>query len=124
VDGVVIEADDHEFAPVERITPDSTVARTYDDPFPNPGPPHHEPRRTDVDPRAARRADRQVAGMFGLATLLLIGFIVSFVAVDKDQMISLPLVGKIGAQTPSSASRSAGRSRCRRRTRPTGRARR
>jgi ubiquinol-cytochrome c reductase iron-sulfur subunit len=98
VDGVVIEADDHEFAPVERITPDSTVARTYDDPFPNPGPPHHEPRRTDVDPRAARRADRQVAGMFGLATLLLIGFIVSFVAVDMDQMISLPLIGKIGAQ--------------------------
>src|SRR5262245_18363976 len=97
-DGVVIEADDHEFAPVERITPDSTVARTFDDPFPNPGLRHHEPRRTDVDPRAARSADNQVAGMFGLATLLLIGFIVAFVAVDKDQMVSLPLLGKIGAQ--------------------------
>ena len=97
-DGLVIEADDQEFAPVERRTPDSTVARTHDDPFPNPGLPHHEPRRTDIDPRAARRADLQVASMFGLATLLLIGFIVSFVAVDKDQMISLPLVGKIGAQ--------------------------
>jgi ubiquinol-cytochrome c reductase iron-sulfur subunit len=97
-DGVVIEADDHEFAAVERITPDSTVARTHDDPFPNPGLSHHEPRRTDVDPHAASRADLQVASMFGLATLLLIGFIVSFVAVDKDEMISLPILGKIGAQ--------------------------
>lgn len=97
-EGRVIEADDPGFTEVERLSPDSTVVRTHDDPFPNPGMPHHATRRTDVDPRAARRAERQVAGMFGLATVLLIGFIVSYVAVDKADMVSLPLLGEIGAQ--------------------------
>ena len=97
-DGIVIEPDDRAFGIVEEVAPDSTVARTHDDLFPNPGLPPHEPRRTDVDPRAARRAERQVAGMFGIATLLLIGLIASFVAVDKEDMISLPVFGTIGAQ--------------------------
>lgn len=78
--------------------PGSTVARPADDLFPDPGLPPHEPRRSDVDPRAARRAERQVAGMFGLATLLFIGFIAAYVGVDKERMISIPMLGKIGAQ--------------------------
>ena len=49
------------------------------DPIPDPGL-HHEPDRlTDVDPRAERRAERQVAGMFSLASLLIVAFIVCFV---------------------------------------------
>jgi ubiquinol-cytochrome c reductase iron-sulfur subunit len=37
--------------------------------FPNPGLPPHRPRLTDVDPQAARRAERQVAVLFGLSVL-------------------------------------------------------
>lgn len=81
-----------------RVLPGTTLARGSDDLFENPGLPPHEPRRTDVDPRAARRAELQVAGMFGLATLLLVGFIAAFVAIDKADTITLPVLGKIGAQ--------------------------
>lgn len=49
------------------------------DPIPDPGPPAHKLRLTDVDPRAERRVDRQVASMFGLASLLIIGFLVAYV---------------------------------------------
>lgn len=54
------------------------------DPIPDPGLPHDPPRLTDVDPRAERRAERQVAGMFALASVLLIGFIVAFFVFTID----------------------------------------
>lgn len=74
------------------------AARVTDDPFADPGRQPHEPRRTDVDAKARRRAERQVATMFGLSTLAAIGFVVAFVAIDKDAFVSLPLFGEIGAQ--------------------------
>ena len=43
-----------------------TEVATFGDPLPDPGLPAHEPRPTDVDPHAARRAERQIAGLFGL----------------------------------------------------------
>src|SRR3954447_7997038 len=49
-----------------------------EEPITNPGLPAHEWRPTDVDPRAEKRAERQVAGLFGLATLGAIAFIVSY----------------------------------------------
>ena len=49
-----------------------------EDPIADPGLPAHESRPTDVDPRAERRAERQVAALFGLALLGSIGFIVSY----------------------------------------------
>jgi ubiquinol-cytochrome c reductase iron-sulfur subunit len=64
---------------VERPEPTGPPAReTVDEPIPNPGFPGHEPRLTDIEPVIERRAERQVAGMFGLASLLMIGFIVAF----------------------------------------------
>lgn len=49
------------------------------DPIADPGL-HHLPKRlTDVDPRAQRRAERQVAGLFALASLLVVGFIAAYV---------------------------------------------
>jgi ubiquinol-cytochrome c reductase iron-sulfur subunit len=51
-----------------------------DEPIPNPGLPVHQYRPTDVDPRQEKRAERQVAGLFGIATLALLGFIVSYFA--------------------------------------------
>ena len=47
------------------------------DPVPDPGLPHHVDRVTDTDPVAAKRAERQIAAMFGIAAL---AFIVAFVA--------------------------------------------
>lgn len=49
------------------------------DPVPDPGMPEPRPRLTDTHARAERRAERQVAGMFGFAALLVIGFLVAFV---------------------------------------------
>ena len=74
------------------------AVRLTDDPLADPGRPPHEPRRTDVSARARQRAERQVAAMFGLSTLAAIGFVVAFVAIDKDAFVSLPLFGEIGAQ--------------------------
>ncbi len=50
------------------------------EPIPDPGVPAHEPRPTDIDPKAEKRAERQVAGLFVLAMLLLVGFVVSYFA--------------------------------------------
>ena len=47
--------------------------------FADPGLPHHEPRRTDIDERAAARAERQVAFWFVLSMIATIGFIASYV---------------------------------------------
>lgn len=45
-----------------------------------PGLPAHHLRRTDVDPIAAKRAERQVSLMFIVSILSIIGFVVAFVA--------------------------------------------
>ncbi|HAM25054.1 MAG TPA: ubiquinol-cytochrome C reductase [Actinobacteria bacterium] len=58
----------------------------------------HVLRQTDIDPRAARRAERQVATMFGLSAVSTILFVVAFVAVKKDSVINLPVIGPIGGQ--------------------------
>lgn len=68
----------HEVA--HRAAPGQELA----DPIPDPGLPPHEPRLTDVDPKAANRAERQIAGMFGIATLLVIAFVVLYLIVPRD----------------------------------------
>ena len=45
-----------------------------DEPIPNPGLPPHQWRPTDVDPRAEKRAERQVAAMFGVAGYFFIAY--------------------------------------------------
>ncbi|HET7327343.1 MAG TPA: Rieske 2Fe-2S domain-containing protein [Nocardioidaceae bacterium] len=52
----------------------------------NPGLPEHEPRPTDVDQGAERRAERQVATLFGVATLLSFGFCVAYFAIPKGAL--------------------------------------
>jgi ubiquinol-cytochrome c reductase iron-sulfur subunit len=55
----------------------------------------HTPRKADLDPKAAKRAERQVATMFGLASLLILGSIISFIKIPTDQMATLPFFGPI-----------------------------
>ena len=51
-----------------------------EEPLPNPGLPAHHWRPTDVDKGQERRAERQVAALFGVATIALLGFFVSYFA--------------------------------------------
>jgi ubiquinol-cytochrome c reductase iron-sulfur subunit len=62
-----------------------------------PGLPPHELRRTDIDPRAAARAERQVATFFGVAALATVAFVVAFVAIPGDRVITIPFVGSVSA---------------------------
>jgi len=55
--------------------------------------PHHEPRMSDIDPRAAKRAERQVALLFTAAMVSAIGFIVAFAAIPVDRLVWVPLIG-------------------------------
>ena len=54
------------------------------DPIPDPGLPAHRPRLTDVDPRAERRTERQIATMFSLAALLAVAFCVFYLVVGTE----------------------------------------
>lgn len=78
------DADGHS---TEVARPTDPHAAEGGDPFPNPGIPPHEPRITDVDERAAKRAERQVAAMFTLASLLIVAFVVCYIVIPKDAAI-------------------------------------
>jgi ubiquinol-cytochrome c reductase iron-sulfur subunit len=57
----------------------------------------HHPRRTDVDPRAAKRAERQVTTLFVAAALLAVLALVAYVVIPVDAGVNLPLAGPVGA---------------------------
>lgn len=59
--------------------------------------PAHKPRRTDVDPKAARRAERQVAAMFLGSALMTILFVVAFVAIPADETVYVWGIGETNA---------------------------
>ncbi|MCU0299218.1 MAG: Rieske (2Fe-2S) protein [Candidatus Nanopelagicales bacterium] len=59
--------------------------------------PAHAPRRTDVDPKAARRAERQVALMFLGSALMTVLFVVAFVAIPVDETVYIWGIGPTNA---------------------------
>ncbi|MDE9366745.1 Rieske 2Fe-2S domain-containing protein [Luteipulveratus sp. YIM 133132] len=65
--------------------------------FDNPGLPAHVHRHGDDDDAAARRSERQVAGLFVLSMLATVGFAVAYFAIDKNSTVTLPLVGVTNA---------------------------
>jgi ubiquinol-cytochrome c reductase iron-sulfur subunit len=56
------------------------VVRTVNEPFTDPGLPPHEPRPTDVEADAEKRAERQIATLFGLSSVCAILFLVAYFA--------------------------------------------
>src|SRR6476646_1575863 len=72
-----------------------TIAGTTAAPtlFENPGLPVHVHRMADTDPRAAKRAERQVAVMFILSMVGTLVFLVSYFAVDIDDSVFVPFIG-------------------------------
>ena len=52
------------------------------EPIADPGLPAHQPRPTDVDEASERRAERQVATLFGLSTVFTLLFCVSYFVFD------------------------------------------
>jgi ubiquinol-cytochrome c reductase iron-sulfur subunit len=59
----------------------------------------HRPRATDTDPKAARRAERQVASMFLLSMLFVVLFVAAYVGIDKSTYVYIPVFGEVGAST-------------------------
>ena len=60
--------------------------------------PVHEPRTTDVNPKAEKRAEQQVAILFGLSGLGSVLLVYSYVFVAKDVFIFIPVMGDQNAQ--------------------------
>jgi ubiquinol-cytochrome c reductase iron-sulfur subunit len=72
------------------VSHDNLPAHGDDD---TPPLPEHRPRRADTDPRAARRAEHQVVGLFLLSCIATIAFLVVYFAVPRDQSIHIPIFG-------------------------------
>jgi len=53
-------------------------------PFADPGLPEHQPRLTDIDEKAAKRAERIVAGLFILSAVATIAFMVCYTEVPNN----------------------------------------
>lgn len=57
----------------------------------------HELRRADIDAKAAKRAELQVATMFGLSAVSVLGAVISYVKVSNSLLINVPIVGRVNA---------------------------
>jgi len=78
-----------------ETTHDGHAPVATQEPIPDPGLPAHEWRPTDVDPKAEKRAERQVAGLFGLAVVGAILFVVSYFAFHVGD--NPDTIGNLGA---------------------------
>jgi ubiquinol-cytochrome c reductase iron-sulfur subunit len=64
----------------------------------DPGLPAHVHRQADSDPKAAARAERQVAILFMLSALGTLLLIYSYIFVKDDRFIFIPVLGNTNAQ--------------------------
>lgn len=80
--------------PTDNTTLDAAAAAATGDEVELPD---HHPRRTDFDPRAAKRAERQISLLFGLSAVFTILFVVAYVMIPTDQSVRVPFLGPLGA---------------------------
>jgi ubiquinol-cytochrome c reductase iron-sulfur subunit len=67
------------------------------EPIKDPGLPAHVHRKTDTDPKAADRAERQVAAMFGISAIGTVLLIISYVFIPDDVFVFIPIMGNQNA---------------------------
>ena len=60
----------------------ATAGQNVVEKFQDPGLPPHRLRLADTDPRAAKRAERQVAILFGISVIGTVIFLVAYFAID------------------------------------------
>ncbi len=89
-------SDTHDNAP-EQGSHGSVPATFADEPIANPGLPPHHWRPTDVDEKAEKRAERQVATLYGLSLVCTVLFLVSYFAFHVGT--DWNTVGGLGAST-------------------------
>ncbi|MDN5795065.1 MAG: Rieske (2Fe-2S) protein [Intrasporangium sp.] len=63
--------------------------------FENPGLPPHVYRAADVEPQAAKHAERQVATLFALSMVATLVFLVTYFAIPEESTFFFPGVGTI-----------------------------
>lgn len=63
--------------------------------FENPGLPPHQPRHADLDPAAAKRAERQVLALLTLSIVGTLLFVFAYFAFDVAQMFFMPFFGHL-----------------------------
>jgi len=61
--------------------------------FTNPGLRPHVSRSADLDEAAARRAERQVATLFGISMVATVAFLVAYFAIDQNAYQFVPGIG-------------------------------
>jgi ubiquinol-cytochrome c reductase iron-sulfur subunit len=69
------------------------------DPFADPGLPEHQPRLTDIEPKAAKRSERIVAGLFMLSAIATIGFMVCYTEIpnNRQTLVNFFPIGAVSA---------------------------
>ena len=67
--------------------------------FSNPGLPTHVYRHSDIDTKAAKRREREVATLFGLSTLGTLLFIVAFFAIKPADASGNDMISRVGLST-------------------------
>jgi ubiquinol-cytochrome c reductase iron-sulfur subunit len=83
----------------EAPAPGTTSAGELATRFADPGLPAHTYRRSDIDPAAAKRREREVAALFGLSTLGTLLFIVAYFAVKPADASPSELIARVGLST-------------------------
>jgi ubiquinol-cytochrome c reductase iron-sulfur subunit len=63
------------------------------DRFSNPGLPPHVPRSADLSEAGARRAEKQVATLFGISMVATVAFLVAYFAIDMEAYQFIPGIG-------------------------------
>lgn len=82
---------------VSEHSTDVAAREPVEEPIPNPGHPAHQPRPTDVNEHAEKRAERQVAAFFALSMVCAVLFVVAYFTFSVGE--DFELIAGYGAST-------------------------
>ncbi|WP_109509972.1 ubiquinol-cytochrome c reductase iron-sulfur subunit [Nocardioides speluncae] len=82
---------------IELRDGETSLEKAAEEPIANPGLPEHKWRPTDVDPKAEKRAERQVATLFLISMAASVAFVVAYLTIDVGD--NPDTFGGLGAST-------------------------